>query len=608
MPAHEKQYVPIGADDTLATVFAKRVSMTPDAVAYREFDAGSGEWKGHTWAETARMVGRVRAGLAAEPLAPDDRVAIMLRNGKEWVWFDQAAFAQGLVTVPVYVDDRPENLAYCLHDAGVKLLVVEGEEHLKRLAQVRGRMPGVTRIVSVRNATGTGDASVRALQDWLPVEPVAAPPALAGGNALATIVYTSGTTGRPKGVMLSHQNMLQNVMSGLGGIDVFTDDLFLSFLPLSHMFERTVGYYLTLVSGSEVAFARSVAQLAEDFRTVRPTAVVSVPRIYERMHAAIQAQLNEASAARRALFEFARRTGWHHFEWRQGRGPWRPSFLLWPALQAAVGSKLLERLGGRLRIAVSGGAALNPQIAQTFIGLGLPILQGYGLTEASPVVSVNRLEKNDPASIGAVLPGIEVAFAPSGALLVRGPNVMLGYWGNPEATDQAKNAEGWLDTGDLARLENGLLYITGRIKEIIVMANGEKVPPVDMELAIQLDPLIEQALVIGEGKPFLGALVCLNPDEWPRVAEMAGLPADPHGEGRELAEKLVLARIAKQVHAFPGYAQVRRVAILREPWTVDNGMLTPTLKPRRARILERHADRVAEIYRGHEAGGRPGKP
>lgn len=601
MPARARQYVPITPEDTIASAFAKRVAMSPDAVAYREYDASGPAWQPHTWAETARMVGRVRAGLAAEPLAAGDRVAIMLRNCREWVWFDQAAFAQGLVTVPVYVDDRPDNIAYCLHDSGVKLLVVEGEEHLKRLAQVRGHMPGVTRIVAVRKVEATGDASVRSLEDWLPAQPLAAPPARVDGRALATIVYTSGTTGRPKGVMLSHQNMLQNVMSGLGGIDVFTDDLFLSFLPLSHMFERTVGYYLTMVSGSEVAFARSVPQLAEDFRGVRPTAVVSVPRIYERMHAAIQAQLGEASGAKRSLFELARRTGWGLFEWRQGRGTWKPSFVLWPVLQALVARKLLDRLGGRLRIAVSGGAALNPQIAQTFIGLGLPIVQGYGLTEASPVVSVNRLEKNDPSSIGAVLPGIEVSFGDNGELLVRGPNVMLGYWGNPEATAQALDADGWLRTGDQARLADGLLYITGRIKEIIVLANGEKVPPVDMELAIQLDPLLEQALVIGEGKPFLGALVRLDMDEWRKVAETAGLPADPHGEGRELAEKLVLARIAKQVHAFPGYAQVRRVALLDEAWSVDNGLLTPTLKPKRAKILERYRDRVAEIYRGHGA-------
>lgn len=598
MPSRAKQYVPVTPGDTIASAFAKRVALSPDAAAYREHDASSQSWKSWTWAQTARQVGRVRAALAAEALAPGDRVAIMLRNGKEWVWFDQGAFAQGLVTVPLYVDDRPDNIAYCVNDSGARLLVVEGDEHLKRLAEVRDRMPGVKRIVTVRRAAGAS-ADIVALDDWLPAEADEAPPVAVPGDSLATIVYTSGTTGRPKGVMLSHRNMLQNVLSGLGGIDVFTDDLFLSFLPLSHMFERTVGYYLTIVSGSEVAFARSIPQLAEDFRAVRPTAIVSVPRIYERLHAAIQAQLHEAPAGKRRLFELARRTGWALFEWRQGRGTWRPSFLLWPLLRRLVAAKLLERLGGRLRIAVSGGAALNPQIAQTFIGLGLPICQGYGLTEASPVVSVNRLEKNDPASIGAVLPGIEVGFGENGVLLVRGPNVMMGYWNNPEATARVKSADGWLDTGDQARIEDGLLYITGRIKEIIVMANGEKVPPVDMELAIQLDPLLEQVLVVGEGKPFLGALVALNLEEWARVAEAEGLPADPLGEGRERAEKIVLSRIARQVREFPGYAQVRRVALLPEKWSVDNGLLTPTLKPKRAKILELYRDRLADIYRGH---------
>jgi long-chain acyl-CoA synthetase len=356
-----------------------------------------------------------------------------------------------------------------------------------------------------------------------------------------------------------------------------------------------------MVAGSEVAFARSIPQLAEDFRNVRPTAIVSVPRIYERLHAAIQGQLEDASGVKRRLFEFARRTGWSLFEWRQGRGPWKASFMFWPLLKSLVAEKLLARLGGRLRIAVSGGAALNPQIARTFIGLGLPICQGYGLTEASPVVSVNRLEKNDPASIGAVLPGIEIAFGENGALLVRGPNVMMGYWNNPEATARVKNADGWLDTGDQAKVENGLLYITGRIKEIIVLANGEKVPPVDMELAIQLDPLLEQVLVVGEGKPFLGALVALNMDEWFKLAEASSLGADPNGDGRERAEKLVLSRVARQVREFPGYAQVRRVAILTDKWTVDNGLLTPTLKPKRNQILERYRDRYAEIYRGHSA-------
>jgi long-chain acyl-CoA synthetase len=425
------------------------------------------------------------------------------------------------------------------------------------------------------------------------------PPVEAEGHALATIVYTSGTTGRPKGVMLSHQNILQNVKSCLGAFDVFTDDVFLSFLPLSHTFERTVGYYLTMVAGSEVAFARSIPQLAEDFRSVRPTVIVSVPRIYERLHATIRSQLRDASGMKRRLFDFAHRTGWSVFEWRQGRGSWKPAFLAWPILRRLVAAKLLARLGGRLRLAISGGAALNPHIAHAFLGLGLPICQGYGLTEAAPVVSVNRLDRNDPASIGAVLPGIEIAFGEQSALLVKGPNVMMGYWNNPEATAKVLSEDGWLDTGDQARIEEGLLYITGRLKEIIVMANGEKVPPVDMELAIQLDPLMEQVLIVGESKPFLGALVALNMDEWRKLAQANGLPDDPNGPGREKAEKFVVARIARLIGEFPGYAQVRRVALFSDKWTVENGFLTPTLKLKRKQIVDRYRDRLGDIYRGH---------
>jgi long-chain acyl-CoA synthetase len=595
----EVQYVAIEPGDTLAGVFARRVAASPEAVAYREFDAAGQLWRDHRWNDMAHYAGRMRAALASEGLAVGDRVAIMLRNSREWIAFDQGAHAQGLVVVPLYVDDRPENFAYILNDSGVKVLLVEGEEHLKRLEEVRAQLSGVKRIVTVKPVDAPGDAAVVPLARWLPAEPLAAEPARVDGNALATIVYTSGTTGKPKGVMLSHQNMLQNVKSALGAYDVFRDDVFLSFLPLSHMFERTVGYYLTVVTGSIVAFARSIPQLAEDFKSVQPTIIVSVPRIFERLHAGVQASLAEAPPARRRLFEFAHHVGWSLFEWRQGRGPFRVAFVLWPVLKALVARKLLERLGGRLRLCVSGGAALNPQIAHTFIGLGLPICQGYGLSEASPIVSVNRLHHNDPASIGEALPGIEIAFDGQEALLVKGPNVMLGYWGNPEATAQVINSAGWLNTGDKARIEKGLLYITGRIKEIIVLGNGEKVPPVDMELAIQLDPLLEQVMVVGEARPYLAALIVVNADLWKKVAAENGLPGDPGGEGRERAEKFVVARVAKLIREFPGYAQIRRVALTTEKWTVDSGLLTPTMKLKRKPITERFQGRIDDLYRGH---------
>src|ERR1700687_4558430 len=595
------QYVSIEDDDSIADCFARRVAKSSEDLAYREFDAREGRWKTVTWREVAVRAGRVRAALASEGLVAGDRVAIMLRNGLEWVAFDQGALAHGLVVVPLYADDRPDNIAYILEDSGAQVLFIEGAEHLKKIAEIRARIPGVKRIVCVKPLEGGADPRVRALDDWWPAQPAVAAPVKTGGNAISTIVYTSGTPGRPKGVALSHRHILQNVKSCLAVYAVYRDDVFLSFLPLSHMLERTVGYYLTMAAGAVVAFARSIAQLSEDFKSVQPTVIVSVPRIFERLHGAIQATLQSSTPMKRRLFEAAHQVGWDVFQWHQGRAGWKLSFLAWPLLRALVAAKLLERLGGRRRLCISGGAPLKTQIAHTFIGLGLPICQGYGLTEASPVVSVNHLARNDPASIGMPLPGVEVSFGDNSALRVRGPNVMLGYWKNPEASAKVKSEDGWLETGDQARMADGFLYITGRIKEIIVLANGEKVPPVDMELAIQLDPLFEHVMIVGEGKPYLSALVVINGKEWQKVAPAHGLPADPLAAERPDVEKFMAGRIAAQIKGFPGYAQVRRVAIVADPWTVDNGLLTPTLKLRRNEILARSAERIDELYRGRAA-------
>jgi long-chain acyl-CoA synthetase len=458
----------------------------------------------------------------------------------------------------------------------------------------------VKRILTVKPLTDAEEPRLRTFADWLPSEPGSFERAPTKGSDLATIVYTSGTTGKAKGVMLSHRNMLSNVQSGLAVYDVYPEDVFLSFLPLSHMFERTCDYYLNVVSGASIVFSRSIPQLAEDFRTVQPTIIFSVPRIYERFYAAIQDQLKKASPIKRQLFEFAVATGWARFEHEQGRGPWSPSFLLWPALKKLVAEKLLARMGGKLRFAISGGAALSPTVAKVFVGLGLPICQGYGLSEASPLLTVNLLEKNNPLSIGPAVPGVELKIADSSALMARGPNIMMGYWNNPEATRAVLSDDGWLNTGDQVVVDaKGFVHITGRLKEIIVMGNGEKVPPVDMELAIQLDPLFEQILVYGEAKPYLSAVAVLNDEEWTRVAQENKLDPRATGEGREKAEKFLVQRIAKRIKEFPGYAQVRKVAIAPEKWTIDNGLITPTLKLKRNAIFQKYAVAIDDMYKEH---------
>ena len=584
---------------SLAGLFRERVRRSPDAPAYRYFDEATTQWQTARWADMGREVARWQAALLAEGLQPGDRVAVMLPNGREWVCFEQAALGIGLVVVPLYVNDRAENAAYILCDAGAKLLLIGGAEQWEALREAREKLHGLACVVVVKSFEDM-DPLLTALSAWLPPEADDLRTLEAGPNDLATIVYTSGTTGNPKGVMLTHRNILWNAHACARVFPVFCEDVFLSFLPLSHTLERTVGYYLPMMTGATVAYARSIAQLAEDLVTVRPTILISVPRIFERIYTKMRSQLDEKPAVARQLFEMAVEIGWQRFEHAQGRGPWRAPFLMWPLLNALVARKLLDKLGGHLRVTICGGAPLPPSIAKVFLGLGVPLIQGYGLTETSPVVSTNTLGNNDPAGVGAPLPDVEVRTGANGELQVRSPGVTPGYWQKPEATAGLVDKEGWLHTGDLARLERGHIYITGRLKEIIVLANGEKVPPADMEAAIMRDPLFEQVLVLGEGRPYLCVIAVLNLEKWTTSAREINVDSN---DARALSDKKVeqwaLKRIAEQLRGFPGYGQVRRVSVSLSPWTVENGLLTPTLKLRRAAILKRHADDIARLYQGH---------
>ncbi len=599
MASSQTRYIALDPEATIAAAFSARAARSPNAAAYREFDAKSQQWRDYSWREMADTIARAREGFRREGLQPGERIAIMLRNGVRWVVADQAAYAHGLVSVPLFTDDRPENVAFIINDAGVRLLIIEGEEQWKRLKTVADQLGALKRILTVKPVADQADPRLQLLSDWIPGQAGAFERPLAKGGDLATIVYTSGTTGRPKGVMLSHRNILSNVHSGLTDFEVYPDDLFLSFLPLSHMFERTAGYYLNVVSGATVAFARSVPQLAEDLRIVKPTVLMSVPRIYERFLAAINDTLGKATPVKRRLFAIAVDIGWSRFEFEQGRGPWKPSLLLWPVLRALVADKILGRLGGRLRLAISGGAALSPSIAKVFVGLGLPICQGYGLSEASPLVTVNRLAKNDPRSVGPIVSGVEFKIDENSVLLVRGPNIMMGYWNNPDATRAVLSDDGWLSTGDQVRIENEFVYITGRVKDIIVLANGEKISPADMEMAIQLDPLFEQVLIYGEARPYLTALAVLNDEEWVKIAQENRLSPNSAGDTRDKAEELVAQRIGKMIKLFPGYAQVRRVTIVPEKWTIDNGFMTPTLKLKRKAIFDKYRPAIDAMYKGH---------
>lgn len=418
------------------------------------------------------------------------------------------------------------------------------------------------------------------------------------GGELATIIYTSGTTGRPKGVMLSHKNILSNAYAALQCAEFLEQDVFLSFLPLSHALERTAGCFMPMMANSKVCFARSVQQLAQDLQEVCPTVFVSVPRIYEMMYAKILSQMAQQSYFSRKVFAWAQHIGWRRFQMVSGKAGWHWSMVLWPLVKLLVVGKISRRLGGKLRYAIVGGAALDKSIARFFVSLGFPLYQGYGMTESSPVISVGRPGANDPFSVGKAVPGVEVKLAKGGELCTRSDCVMLGYYNNPQATAQAIDAEGWLHTGDIVRIgDEGYLYITGRVKDIIVLANAEKVSPQDMETAICADPLFEQAVILGEGRPFLSALLVLNELQWEILAKGLGLDGKtPESLQETAAHKHVLRRLAGCLGEFPGYAQVRRVRMYLEPWTIENGLLTPTLKVKRAQLVKRFTDDIDAMY------------
>jgi len=545
--------------------------VEPERVLYRQFIEGA--WRDVSAREIAAYAARWQAFLRAEGIARGDRIALCLKNGIHWVAPDLAALGLGAVVVPLYADDNPENVAWCLQNSGARLLVAENSrmvaaltrshEALARADASVAKAPRMLCLVAEAGASNTVDAALP--KQAGPFEVVRL-----DDDAVATICYTSGTAGRPKGVMLTHGNILANV-GGCERLGIARgDDLFLSLLPVSHMFERTGGYYLPLLLGAKVAYARSVSLLAEDLASERPTVMFAVPRVFEKFAARVNEALAKSPVKKR-LFDLVVAAGS-----RAARG--EAGFLdkiALALLRNRVAGPVLGRLGGRMRLAILGGAPLDPSIAWLFVGLGLPVLQGYGMTEASPVISVNRPENNVPESVGAPLDNVEVKVAGNGELLARGPSVMKGYWNNPEANAKSL-AGGWLHTGDLAEIRDGRIFIRGRLKDVLVLSNGEKLPPQDVELAILGDQTFEQAILIGEGRPFL-TLVAVT---------------------RETDEKSLIQRANERLKEFPRYIRVRRIVATREPWTVDNGLLTPTLKVRRERVQKEFGAEIERAYAG----------
>jgi long-chain acyl-CoA synthetase len=573
---------------SLAELFDARVRLTPKGAACRWFDVAERDWRGFDWAGLDARVEAFARGLAALALEPGARVAIQLDNGPDWVAAEQAIHRLGLVAVGVYVQDTAGSVAHILEDSGASLVFLREAAAWEAVRSLTP-LPALRRVVIQR---GPADAErCSSLADFLAAGQDYQRP-VASREALASLVYTSGTTGRPRGAMLTHGALLANVFACGRALRMRADDCLLSLLPLSHSFERVAGWHGAVLAGAETAYSRGPEHLGEDLRLVRPTGLLAVPRVYERLYARLLRNVDDGPLHKRALFHLAVQSA------ESPTGSARQRFSR--RLTGGVLEAVRVGLGGRLRMAISGGAPLSAHIARSFAALGLPVLQGYGLTEAGPVVSVNRPGDADPESAGPPLDNVETRVGPDGELWVRSPSLMLGYWNDEAATRAVLDEAGWLHTGDkVSRLCCDKLYLTGRIKEILVMSTGVKAAPCEIEARLTAEPLFEQAVVLGESRPYLIALVVPDANRFTALRQSLGLPAGfDDAESRATLEKALFNLCREKLADLPASHQILRLAWV-PPFTLANGQLTSTHKPRRAAIAKAHAAEIERLYAGH---------
>ncbi len=552
------------------------------------FRQADGRWQSWSRIRVQQAVLRVAAWLESKGIQPGNRVGILGHNSPEWFIADFAILRLGAVTVPAYFTDPPEAVQHVFHDADVSVIFVEEGEQQDKLA-------GIDKAFIAFHGESDSIAAIALDDGWDNRLEASCPER----DQLATLIYTSGTTGHPKGVMLTHDNLLSDVAAGIGAVPVFPDDLFLSFLPASHAFERTVGHFLPTACGSEIAYAEAVTTLLRDMPEVQPTIMISVPRLYEKIYAGVQAKLADGLDVKRHLFNLAQQLGMERFELRQqGKDLSGLKALVWGLLDKVVNAKLRDRMGGNIRDFISGGAALHPDIARFLLAAGITVLPGYGLTETSPILSVNREGAIKPASVGTVLDGVEFKQLDDGELLVKGPMLMQGYWQQPDATAEVIDADGWLHTGDIVEIDaDGYITIVDRKKEIMVLSNGENVPPAVIEQHLNQDPCFLQTMVIADNRPYVTALLVPDETAMANIWRQEKRSAMPHDwRDNQAVQAWLLDRMHHDEYDLPSYMQIKRFALLDSEWTQDDGFLTPTLKLKRRKICEANADLIETLY------------
>jgi long-chain acyl-CoA synthetase len=602
---------PRPAPGTLTKLFFEAVSKfnRPDALQVKV----AGAYKPISHSEVADRVRHAARGLASLGVRRGDRVGILSENRPEWAIADFACLTAGLTDVPIYPTLPADQIAYILKDSGAVAIFVSNKEQAEKIRQIRSQVPALKTVVAFDDVPGLANMSMGDLEkrgaegetsssiatyreDALLVKP----------DDLATIIYTSGTTGEPKGVMLSHDNIYSNVEASRKAIPFEGKDVGLSFLPLSHIFERMAGHYMMFATGTSIAYAESIDTVAANMGEVRPTLVLSVPRLYEKMYARILETALTGGFLKKKIFFWARGVAdrWAT-EKLSGKEPGGLLAVQYGIAQKLVFSKLKTRTGGRLRYFVSGGAPLSPDINKFFYAAGLEILEGYGLTETSPVIAVNTPENFRIGTVGKPIDGVEVKIAADGEIMTRGPHVMKGYYNKPEATRESIEPDGWFHTGDIGELRDGFLAITDRKKDIIVTAGGKNIAPQPLENKVKTNKYVAQAVMLGDKRKFPSMLIVPNFDQLERWAKERNIIWTDRAQ--LLRMPTIQAKMEQEVNQeLAGAAHFelpKKIGLIEHDFSIEKGELTPTQKVKRRAIDKNYKKLIDSLYDEAERSG-----
>jgi len=589
------------AVDTLSKAFWRSVEQhgeKPALLVKREK-----QYRPITYTELGRRVYAFARALHELGIRKGDRVAILAENCPEWAITDWATLCLGAITVPIYPTLTAPQVGEILRDSEPKVLVVSDKKQLRKACEAVEGTGLNPQMICIEPDSGSETPSFEQMLNQpgaLTESELRALVDASQPDDIITFIYTSGTTGEPKGAMLTHRNLISNIEATLELIDWRPDDVFLSFLPLSHVFERMGGHFLPIYAGLTIAYAESLFTLANDIVEIKPTLMLGVPRFYASVMDRILASVRQMPPLRQKLFYRMLEVGKVYAQcWREGRSAPLGVRLQHAVLDKLVAAKIRERVGGRLRYFVSGGAALPKEVAEFFHAFGILIIEGYGLTETSPVLTVNPPNAPRFGSVGKPIRGVEIKIAEDGEILARGPNIMLGYYKKPEATAAAIDPDGWFHTGDVGHMDaDGYLYITDRKKDILVLANGKNVAPQPIENLLKQSELVQEAVVYGDGMSAPVALIVPNIDALRAFAKQAGIEADGDALlNHDAIQKRFRQELERVNRELADFQRLKGFRLISKPFSIETGELTPTLKVKRRVVAEKYAHLLQEMAR-----------